>query len=225
MGYSRKKPNIRRGWKGGSCWGHTISGCIEERACGNSRGSTKKEVEFPGVMKKIMWNFHGSWFSILEFPRDVIQVAEKYILTHPDLTLLFYLCLFCALVDLFHLLSVNKSLGYSSLYILWMMNVMRMWEGSLFKIHNEKLETLESFRAKMVHFLRNFPTHYHWPKFFLENKTERVYYCISNCRLNIQAKCKVKFIKIHLVLWFVHTNILYIPLVHQFCLTSASSHL
>ena len=31
---------------------HRISRGIEERAYGNSSGSTKKEVEFPGVMKK-----------------------------------------------------------------------------------------------------------------------------------------------------------------------------
>ena len=31
---------------------HRISRGIEERAYGNSRGSTNKEVEFPGVMKK-----------------------------------------------------------------------------------------------------------------------------------------------------------------------------
>ena len=138
---------------------------------------------------------------------------------------LFQLCLFYAPVDLLHLLSVNKSSVYSPLCILWMMNVMRMWEGNFCKIHNEKLETLESFRAKMVYFLRNFPTQNHWPKFFLENKTERVYYCISNCTLNMEVKDQVKLKKVQLVLWFVHTNTLYVPLVHQFCLTSASSHL
>ena len=37
-------------------------------------GSIKKEVEFPGVFEeKLMWNFHGSWFLILEFPRGVTQ--------------------------------------------------------------------------------------------------------------------------------------------------------
>ena len=34
--------------------------------------------------------------------------------------------LFYGLVNLLHLLSVNKSSIYSPLYILWMMNVMRM---------------------------------------------------------------------------------------------------
>ena len=74
----------------------------------------------------------------------------------------------------------------------------------------------------MVYFLRNFPTQNHWPK--IENKTEKVY-CISNCRLNIQAKDKVKLKKIQLALWFVHANTQYVPLVHQFCLNSASSRL
>ena len=34
-------------------------------------------MEFPEVsssdQEKIMWNFQGSWFLVLEFPRDVTQ--------------------------------------------------------------------------------------------------------------------------------------------------------
>ena len=50
----------------------------------------------------------------------------------------------------------------------------------------------------MLYFLRNSPTQNYWPK--TENKTEKIYYCISNCRLNIQAKDKVKLKKIQLAL-------------------------
>ena len=57
--------------------------------------------------------------------------------------------LFYGLVNLLYLVSVNKSSIYSPLYILWMMNVMRMWEGNFRKIHHEKLETPESFRTKI----------------------------------------------------------------------------
>ena len=46
------------------------------RLCKNSRGQLKK-VEFPGVIKKkFMWNFCGSWFLILEFPRGVAQFCR-----------------------------------------------------------------------------------------------------------------------------------------------------
>ena len=34
--------------------------------------SNKKEVEFPGLIKKkIMWNFHGFWFLTLRFPSGI----------------------------------------------------------------------------------------------------------------------------------------------------------
>ena len=62
-----------------------------------------------------------------------------------------------------------------------MMNLMRMREGNFCKIHHEKLETLESFRPK------------------IENETEK-FYSISNCRLNIQAKDKLKLRNIQLAL-------------------------
>ena len=59
LGCSRKKPN-----RGGGVWiwiwGYGISRGIEEIACGISRGD----------QEKIMWNFQGSWFLVLEFPRD-----------------------------------------------------------------------------------------------------------------------------------------------------------
>ena len=41
-------------------WGYGISRGIKEIACGISRGD----------QEKIMWNFQGSWFLVLEFPRD-----------------------------------------------------------------------------------------------------------------------------------------------------------
>ena len=58
--------------------------------------------------------------------------------------------------------------------------------------------------------LKKLSTQNHWPK--IENKTKLVYYCISNCRLNTQAKDKVKLKKVQLALWFVHTNTQYVPL-------------
>ena len=36
------------------------------------QGSSKR-VEFSPNQKKIMWNFHGSWFLVLKFPRVVAQ--------------------------------------------------------------------------------------------------------------------------------------------------------
>ena len=29
-----------------------------------------------GVQEKLMWNFHGSWFLTLEFPRGVTQTCK-----------------------------------------------------------------------------------------------------------------------------------------------------
>ena len=37
------------------------------------QGSIKKEMEFPGVIKKKVWNVHGSWFLTLEIPMGVTQ--------------------------------------------------------------------------------------------------------------------------------------------------------
>ena len=46
---------------------------IEEIARGKSR-SSKKEVEFlGGDQEKFYWNFHGSWFFTLGFPRVLAQ--------------------------------------------------------------------------------------------------------------------------------------------------------
>ena len=69
-GYSRKKQGR---------WGYGNSRGIEEKACGNSRKSTKKEVEVPGDMKKnhVEFSLDLSWFSTLEFPRGVIQVCMQ----------------------------------------------------------------------------------------------------------------------------------------------------
>ena len=38
--------------------------------------STKKSGTSRGDGEKIMWNFHGSWFSTLEFPSDVTQFCR-----------------------------------------------------------------------------------------------------------------------------------------------------
>ena len=41
------------------------------------QGSIEKEVKFPGVFKKkIMWNFHGSLLSTLEFASVVRQFCR-----------------------------------------------------------------------------------------------------------------------------------------------------
>ena len=37
------------------------------------QGSIKKELEFAGVIKKIMSNFHESWFSALKILMSVTQ--------------------------------------------------------------------------------------------------------------------------------------------------------
>ena len=42
-------------------WGHGISRGTKKIAC-QIPGVNEKKVKFPGVIKKIMWNFHGSWF-------------------------------------------------------------------------------------------------------------------------------------------------------------------
>ena len=63
MGYSRKNPN--RG-----IW--SFRG-IKETECGNFQGLFKNEVEFPGDQEEIMWNFQGSLFLALEFPRNLTQ--------------------------------------------------------------------------------------------------------------------------------------------------------
>ena len=54
-------------------WRHGISRGIEEKPCGNSRGQLKEKWNFQGCSRKIMWNFRGSWFSIMDFPRGVKQ--------------------------------------------------------------------------------------------------------------------------------------------------------
>ena len=50
----------------------------EERACENSRGQLKKWnfQGMKGVQEKPMWNFHGSWFFTLEFPRGAKQFCK-----------------------------------------------------------------------------------------------------------------------------------------------------
>ena len=47
-------------------------------------GQLKKEVEFPVVMKKKSCEISMglTWFSILEFPRGIIQVSRK-VYPHP----------------------------------------------------------------------------------------------------------------------------------------------
>ena len=58
---------------------YRISRDIEERAYGN-----KREIEFPGVMKKKSCEISMGlvWFSILEFPRGVVKVRREVYL-HP----------------------------------------------------------------------------------------------------------------------------------------------
>ena len=63
MGYSRKNANS-------GIWSFRS---IKETVCGNFQGLFKNEVEFPGDQEKIMWNFQGSLFLALEFPRNLTQ--------------------------------------------------------------------------------------------------------------------------------------------------------
>ena len=58
--------------KGLRGWGHGISRDIEERTW-KFQGSIKKEVELPGMHKKISCNLHGSWFLTLKFLRGFRQ--------------------------------------------------------------------------------------------------------------------------------------------------------
>ena len=58
MGYPNKKTNSAGG-------GGNINRKLQE--------SKKKELEFPSMInKKILWNFHESWFLVLEIPTGVI---------------------------------------------------------------------------------------------------------------------------------------------------------
>ena len=62
---------------------HRISRGTEERADGNSRGSTKKEIEFPGVMKKKSYEISiGLGLQSWNFHKVSYKLAENYILTH-----------------------------------------------------------------------------------------------------------------------------------------------
>ena len=42
---------------------------------GNSRGQ-KRSGNSSGIQEKLMWNFRGSWFFTLEFPRVVAQICR-----------------------------------------------------------------------------------------------------------------------------------------------------
>ena len=55
-------------------WGHGISRGIEEHI--EIAGITQKRVPFSPNQKTIMWNFHGSWFLLLEFSRVLVQFCE-----------------------------------------------------------------------------------------------------------------------------------------------------
>ena len=63
LGYSRKK---NRGDRRG--WGHGVL-----KNMWKFQGSIKKEVK-----EKLLWNFHGFWFLIMEFLRGVIQFCSIY---------------------------------------------------------------------------------------------------------------------------------------------------
>ena len=42
----------------------------------NFQGLIKNSGIPKGDQEKIMWNFQGSWFSVLEFPRDLTKVCR-----------------------------------------------------------------------------------------------------------------------------------------------------
>ena len=68
IGYSRKNPH--GGLRTWNFWGSLrknveIPG-VDQKRSGNSRG----------IQEKLMWNFHGSWFLTLEFPRAATQICR-----------------------------------------------------------------------------------------------------------------------------------------------------
>ena len=66
LDYFRKNPN-----RGSKTWN------LQEywRKGKKFQGSSKKEVEFPGMLKKIMWNFNSQW--VLFFLTLVFKVKER----------------------------------------------------------------------------------------------------------------------------------------------------
>ena len=58
---------------GSGDWAHGISRGIEGRADKNSRSQFLKSWISGGFKGKLMWNFHGSWFLTLEYPKGVTQ--------------------------------------------------------------------------------------------------------------------------------------------------------
>ena len=65
-----KKTRKKNKYRGGLTWGYRISRGIKEILCGIStqRQPRKGYVEFP-----------GSWFLVLEFPRDLMQQGWRYL--------------------------------------------------------------------------------------------------------------------------------------------------
>ena len=56
-------------------WGMEFPRGIKEKACWNSTGQLKNTWNFQQWLKKIMWNFHRSWFFFLKFPRGATQLC------------------------------------------------------------------------------------------------------------------------------------------------------
>ena len=72
MSYSRKKPNRARGWW---AWGNGISKQLGEGILGKNpnRKDSGWGYGISWGQRNSMWNFQGSLFLVLKFPRDLTQ--------------------------------------------------------------------------------------------------------------------------------------------------------
>ena len=70
LGYSRKNAD-----KGVELRTLSVRG-YWKKSMRKFQGSVKIEMEFQSVFTKNSWNFHGSWFLTLEFPRGVTQYCR-----------------------------------------------------------------------------------------------------------------------------------------------------
>ena len=73
MGYSIKRPNR------GGVEDMEFPGGIEEKNMWKFQGSVKREVQFLGVYKKKLYNFHD-WVSVLdlEISKDCLTVLQNF---------------------------------------------------------------------------------------------------------------------------------------------------
>ena len=58
--------------------GPRFSKSFKERACGNYWDQIKKVWNFQGCSRKLMWNFHGSWFLVFDLGISTKDVSLKF---------------------------------------------------------------------------------------------------------------------------------------------------